>query len=134
MQELAIREPVFQVTRIYVIDGKEFFDHFGGPIPEEIMTFAEQVLGNGQARISYGGDNGIKDYGNGPSVHINIAINCNQDDNTMATVVRQLGMWHRFFMAEQLPIAEEEYQKLFQQIKGPKTQQAGPPNFKPNFG
>lgn len=131
--DLNVRAPVFRLAREITVDGQSYHDLYEGEVPEEIMAFADQVRGNGEARVAVGGDMAMKDFGNGVSVSVTISLSTHQDDQTIASVVRTLGQWQRFYTKEQFDLAYAEFQQLYAQKHPDKAPmvQSGPPTFKP---
>lgn len=133
------RLPKVTGWREIVIDKQSTRDTYEGEVPEEIMAFAESVIGNGQARVAVSCDMGLKDFGNGSGAGVTISVSCNQDDQTIANVTRTLGQYTRFYVQEQLKAADEEFQKVYYQKHPEKAPQVTsgspqwtpPPSFKP---
>lgn len=113
--ELATASPKLTIVRHFQIEDDVETDIGDGEIPEDLMAFAEQVRGNGQARVSVTTPMDIKIYGNGSGASVTVTLECNQDDETIAGVIRHLGQWTRFFAKEQCLIADEEFRQMYAQ-------------------
>lgn len=98
-----------------LIDGESTRDLYEGEVPEEIMAYAQQVIGNGQARVAVSADVSMKDFGNGVSASVTISLSCNQDDETINNVVNSLGVWTRGYAKQQMEQAYAEYQNMYAQ-------------------
>jgi hypothetical protein len=103
------------ITRAIKLDNQLTTDVSEGDVPEEVMAFSDAVVGNGQARVSVSTPVDMKTFGNGSGASVSITLSCNQDDETIATVVRQLGAWTRFFAKEQASMADDEFRQLYAQ-------------------
>ena len=119
--ELERLQPKMMITRVIKLDSIVTTDVSDGDVPEEIMAFADAVVGNGQARVSVSTPMDMKSFGNGSGASVSITLSCNQDDETIATVVRQLGAWTRFFAKEQCVIADDEFRQMYAQRYPGKT-------------
>ncbi len=132
--EVDIRLPKMTGSFEIVLDGKIVSSGIhDGSIPEEIMGYSDEVMGNGAARVAVTADVSMKDYGNGVSASVTLSISCNQDDQTIANVAGTLGQWARAFAQQNFNQADAEFQQLFaakHPDKAPKVY-AGPPAFKP---
>lgn len=115
MTEKYIHMPKVVGGKELVIDGQVAHDVYEGEVPEEIMAFAEQVIGNGAARVAVTNDVSMKDYGNGVSCSVTISLSCNQDDQTLDTVVGALGNWTKEYAKQQFNQAYEEFKTLYAQ-------------------
>ena len=123
--EVYRREPKITGSMEYIVGGKTTRDIYEGEVPKEMSDYAQQVMGNAQARVAVTTDMAFKDYGNGVSVSVTLSLSCNQDDQTVNNVVQALGGWSRAYCKQQLEVARQEYQHI-QQGGG-----AGPAPFKP---
>lgn len=91
--EHIFKQPKVLIARRIEIDKQVTTDMNDGEVPEEIMAFAEQVMGNGQARVAVNADFCMKDFGNGTSASVTISLACNQDDETIGKVFNTLKGW-----------------------------------------
>lgn len=129
MGEMYERLPKVLVSRGYKLEGESITETNDGEISEEIMAFADQVLGNGQARVAVTADFGMKDFGNGPSGSVTISLSCNQDDATIANVFQTLKDWTRGLARTHFEEMEKEFQQMFFSRHPDKA--AGPAPFAP---
>jgi hypothetical protein len=83
-----------------------------GEVPKAMADYAQQVVGNGQARVAISADMSFKDYGNGVNVAVTLSLSCNQDDASINNVVQTLGVWTREYCKQQLELARAEYEKM----------------------
>ncbi len=112
--ELYTRLPRVLITREYKIDG-QVVSETSDEVSEEIMAFADQVLGNGQARVAVTADMGMKDFGNGATGSVTISLACNQDDTTIGSVFQTLKGWTRQMARQHFEEMDKEFQQVFAQ-------------------
>src|SRR5690606_22421221 len=125
------RIPKFIVQRTWTIDGEDFSELENPDVPEALMAFAEQVRGNAGARIALNADFGMKDYGNGASGSVTIALDCNQDDQTMVYTAKSLSAWVIQLTEEHYREADKKFQQMYFEKHPEKAPQvySGPPPF-----
>ena len=75
------------------------------------MAKIEELLGDGQARVTAGIDMGVKDFGNGYGVHVSVSFNCNQDEKS----VQRAGALAKDIAQEMVTEQMEETAILFEQ-------------------
>ena len=126
--ERYVHLPKVLITRSYKLDSETVTETNDGEVPEEIMAFAEQVVGNGGARVAVTADFGMKDFGNGPSGSVTISLSCNQDDATIGNVFQTLKGWTRSMARQHFEEMDKEFQQMFFQRHPDK---AGPGPFQP---
>src|SRR5512140_1439035 len=110
--ELYNRLPRVLITRSYKLE-KDTVTETSDEVPEEIMAFADQVMGNGQARVAVTADFGMKDFGNGPSGSVTISLSCNQDDATIGNVFQTLKGWTKAMARQHFEEMDKEFQQMF---------------------
>jgi hypothetical protein len=135
MEFMEYELPKFVLRRDFKIGEQRTTDTYEGDMPQEVYDQLAPLLGNAQARVAVGTTMAIKDFGNGPDVHVSVSLSCNQDAQTVAAAANIAGQWARHFVKEQLVIAKQEYDQLAAQLDPKKAAQqhipAGPPAWKP---
>ena len=128
------RTPKIIVHRTWTLENEEPYSEVENPdVPEALMAFAEEVRGNGGARIAVTTDFGMKDFGNGASGSVTISMDCNQDDKTMQGVAQALSQWSIGLTEQHWRAADQKFQQMYFERhpeKAPMVHQTPPP-FKP---
>ena len=76
------------------------------------MKKIQDLLGNGQVRISAGIDLSFKEFGDGYGAHCSVSFNCNQDDKTVQEATALVKSISQELAVEQLEEARELYEGL----------------------
>jgi hypothetical protein len=81
--------PKFSAWMSLSIQGEEdILFTFKEEPPEEVMDRAQQLIGNGLARVSATAPMDIKDYGTGTGATVSIAVTCDQSDPVIGQAAR----------------------------------------------
>lgn len=116
MTEFESRRPKVTITTEKVIkkgniDIEQFqLDEKDIPHMDEI----QQIMGNGQARVTVSADFGIKEFGTGVSAMATVSLTCNQDTATIERAAKIAGDIARDIAQEQRQRAEREFQPVIE--------------------
>jgi len=85
---------------------------YTGEVPKQLMDAYQQVVGNGQARVSVSTEVGAKEFGTGASSMVTVSLSCNQDQQTLLTAINLAGEMARWAAKDLLGKSETELQQM----------------------
>lgn len=105
-------------------------------LTEKYMDKYAEIVGNGLSKVYVSSDFGNKEFGKGPSTMVSVGLTCNQDEDTIGKAIDLAGIIARNYAAEQLNLAQQEFDKLISESKPQATAFAAqtvtaPPTFAP---